>query len=787
MRSIQVSIPRSPLGTLTYSVPEEFPSIEPGMRVLVPISSRFVTGFVTATQASVEGLNIRPIADLLDPENLFSPALLSVTKWMADYYLAEWADILKSALPPGLDVRPETLVSITDSGRTRAEEHPLLEILNSRSRLPLKEIYKLFGHRGTFSQLRGLQDRGLIEMIAGKKIKRRGTNTVEVVQNSEPPSNEKERMIYEYIKSKSEPVPVEAVRSAFPGSAAILRRMDLHGLVRRFWLPVSAPVFWPQIELVDQPNEAQRKALDEILSRLNSFAVLLLHGVTGSGKTEVYLRAAKQVIAQNKSVLILVPEIALLPLIVRRAERYLHTTISVLHSELGDRERHEEWQKAHRGESQLVIGTRSALFAPLRNLGLIVIDEEHDGSYKQGEYPRYHARESAIIRAQHEQCPILLGSATPSLESYYNAGNGKFLYLSLPARVEERPMPEVRLVDMKEDYRQTGDPVFSRLLLDQMGKTLERKKQILILQNRRGYAAWLMCRECGNLLECPNCSMTLTYHKQPNRMICHYCEYSRLTPSKCEKCASRYLHLFGVGTEKITESLKNIFPNAKIERFDRDSTRQTGSIARILTRFALQEIDILVGTQMLAKGHDFPAVTLVGVIGADSGIGIPDFRASERLFQLITQVSGRSGRGNDTGLVIPQTFHPDHYALKSALDHHYQSFYEKEIRFRRAMQFPPIVSMANVIVSGRDEKKTLEEARSFAKFMLACKNETMKLIGPAIAPMARLKTFYRFQILLKSPTRKGIRECLTSAIQHSRKSAAGKSRITMDMDPYSLA
>jgi primosomal protein N' (replication factor Y) len=385
-----------------------------------------------------------------------------------------------------------------------------------------------------------------------------------------------------------------------------------------------------------------------------------------------------------------------------------------------------------------------------------------------------------------EHCPILLGSATPSLESYYNAGNGKYTYLSLPSRVEERRLPEMRLIDMKEEYKQTGNPIFSRYLLDQITKTLDRKEQILILQNRRGYAAWLMCRECGNILECPHCSMTLTYHKERNRMICHYCDYSRLVPRSCEKCASQYLHLFGVGTEKITESLRRLYPHSKIERFDRDTTRKSGSIARILTRFAMHEIDILVGTQMLAKGHDFPRITLVGVIGADSGIGLPDFRASEKLYQLITQVAGRSGRGAEPGLVVLQSFHPDHYALQSALRQNYQEFYEKEIRFRRLMQFPPYVSLANILFAGKQNSPTLAEAREFAKYALAFKNDSMKLVGPAVAAMARLKGLNRYQLLLKSPTRKALRDCLRSALREFRKNSKRHSQITIDIDPYSL-
>jgi len=706
---------------------------------------------------------------------------------MAEYYLAEWVDILKSALPPALDVTPKTLVTITPLGESYTEEHPLLQMLKEKETLPLREIYRLFGHRGTFSQLRVLQHRGHVEILAEKPHKRQGYNYVEAVRESKPTAAPKENELYEYLLKQPVALAAEELRKQFKNSAALLRKMEASGQVRRFWRPVAPDAAWPPLEKVEQMNAAQQKAFERVQAHLGSFKVFLLHGVTGSGKTEIYLRVAQEVLATGNSVLILVPEIALLPLVVRRAEHVLQCPLSVLHSELGNRERLEEWQKAKDGKVRLVIGTRSALFAPLQRLSLIVMDEEHDGSYKQGEYPRYHARESAIMRASFEGCPIVLGTATPSIESFYNAGNGKYEYLSLPQRVEERRLPHYRLVDMKSEYRETGDPVFSRLLLQQITERLNRKEQVMVLQNRRGYASLLMCRECGNVLECPHCSVTLTFHKLDRRMRCHYCDYARLAPSKCEKCGSAFLHFFGVGTEKIVESLKRLFPRARIEQFDRDTTRKRGKIAEILTRFAHGSIDMLVGTQMLAKGHDFPNITLVGVAGADSAIGIPDFRASERLFQLITQVSGRSGRGSEPGTVILQSFHPDHYAIRASMDQSYQEFYEKEIRFRRLMQYPPYVSLANIVFAGKDARSVLEEAREFGKLVLAYKTDSMKMLGPAIAPLSRLSGLYRFQILVKSPVRKDLRECLHSAVDHFDQTEKRHSQFSIDIDPYSIA
>jgi primosomal protein N' (replication factor Y) (superfamily II helicase) len=426
LRYIKVSVPKNPLKKLTYSVPDHIPRLERGMRVLVPLGSRFLTAFVVQEEAEPEvGLDIRPIADLLDPQNLFSRPLLQLTSWMSDYYLADWDDILKAALPPALDVRPDTLVTISHTGESVASQNAILRILKEKKSLPLKEIYKLFGHRGTFSQLRELEGEGLVEILAGKRTKRRGYNMIEIVRNSEPPSGKKALELYEYLKTMPGAILLEELPPGFSGSSALVRMLVSEGRIRKFWAPSSPLSLWPEIQQVKQLNIAQEKAQERIRVGLNSFGVFLLHGVTGSGKTEIYLRMASEVLTTGKSVLVLVPEIALLPLIVHRARKTLKYPMSILHSELSDRERLEEWQKARRGEVHVVFGTRSAVFAPLQNLGLIVIDEEHDGAYKQNEYPRYHARETAIMRSTFEKCPVVLGSATPSIESFYNAGNGK--------------------------------------------------------------------------------------------------------------------------------------------------------------------------------------------------------------------------------------------------------------------------------------------------------------------------------------------------------------------------
>jgi len=788
MRLAKIGFPRAVLKELTYIIPAHLPPLEPGMRVIVPLSRRFAVGFVLELDVESEpGIELKEIADLVDPKNLFPPVMLKLTKWMADYYLAEWPDILRSALPPALDIKPETLVRITANAVLTGESDPVLQFVREKETVPLKKVYDTFGYAGTYSKLRGFQERGLIIFTGKQKGQRfRGSNMVEVIRASEAPIKGTEKEIYEYLRLSESPVSIEQLKSQFPTCPRYLRKMEQGGQIRRFWLPSLPRHVWPELRLVTTLTDAQEKAVDAVRPHLNSFQPFLLHGVTGSGKTEVYLRVAADVLKGGKTVLVLVPEIALLPLVARRVEKVLPYALSIQHSELSDRERLLEWEKAKKGEVRVVIGTRSALFSPLPDLGLIVIDEEQDGAYKQGEYPRYHARESAIIRAQFENCPIILGSATPSLESFWNAETGKYKYLSLPSRVESRSLPQIKLMDMKEEFRKTGDAIFSAVLLDELEARLSKKEQSLVLQNRRGYASLLVCRDCGNVLTCPHCSVTLTFHKAVRRMRCHYCDYSRLAPRQCEKCKSQFLHLFGAGTEKIVEALKRKFPEASIERFDRDATKEKGSIPRILSRFAMKEIDILVGTQMLAKGHDFPDVTLVGIIGADTSIGIPDFRASEKLFQLITQVAGRSGRGTEPGFVILQTYHPEHYAIRSSIEQNYSAFYEREIKFRKFMQYPPFVALANLIFSGKVEGEVLDDARSFAKLLLAFKTDNMKILGPAIAPVARIGGLHRFQLLVKSPARKTLKTVLRQSIDHYRK-AEKKTLVAIDIDPYSIS
>ena len=533
----------------------------------------------------------------------------------------------------------------------------------------------------------------------------------------------------------------------------------------------------------------QRQAVDELnaLADSRDFHVALLHGVTGSGKTEIYLRLAERVCKAGRQVLLMVPEIALTPSVAAQFRGAFGDRVAIQHSALSDGERHDQWHRIRRGEVDLVIGTRSAVFAPLDRLGLVIVDEEHDGSYKQEETPRYHGRDVAIVRASRERALVVLGSATPSMESYQNAATGKYARQTLLKRVLDRPLAAVRVVNMRTEYADEGpDVVISRDLAAAVANRLERGEQSLILLNRRGYSTAVFCRQCGDTFECPNCSVSLTVHKAREgwRARCHYCNYSVSVPKTCRKCAAPYLEHAGFGTERIEEQLRERFPSARIGRIDRDSVRRKGVLTQLLASFAAGELDILVGTQMIAKGHDFPRVTLVGVISADVGLGIADFRASERTFQLLTQVAGRAGRGEMTGEAIVQTLYPEHYSIQLACGQEYAAFFDREIVYRRGMRYPPFYALINGIVRGRTFEDAMQLAREITRRLEpATAAGSFTILGPAPAPIGKLRGEHRVQFFLKGTRRAEMRKALTAVVAAMPEI---RRRVTIDVDPLSV-
>jgi primosomal protein N' (replication factor Y) len=513
----------------------------------------------------------------------------------------------------------------------------------------------------------------------------------------------------------------------------------------------------------------------------------VLHGVTGSGKTEIYLRLAARVCDAGRRSLVLVPEIALTPALAGVFRGLFGDRVAILHSGLSDGERHDQWQRIRRGEVDVVVGTRSAVFAPLEPIGLIVVDEEHDGSYKQDESPRYNGRDVAVMRGKRENAVVVLGSATPAVETYQNAMTGRYQLMSIARRVLDRPLATVSLVNMREQYALGGpDLVFSAPLEAAITARLQNAEQVLVLLNRRGFATAVFCRQCGETINCPNCSVSLTVHAGATRRArCHYCNYAATVPATCPKCAAPYLEQIGLGTQRIETEALRLFPAARVARLDRDVLRRRGAAGDLLARFGRREIDLLIGTQMIAKGHDFPNVTLVGVISADVGLGLPDFRAAERTFQLLTQVVGRAGRGETPGEAIIQTLYPDHYSVRFACQQDYIGFFTEEIRYRRALRYPPIVALVNVLVRGPDFRTAFDDATDVAdrvRRMVGAARDVI-VLGPAPAPMGRIKGEHRVQLFLKGTRRSLMREVIKAALDARPEL---RRRVTVDVDPLSV-
>jgi primosomal protein N' (replication factor Y) len=532
-------------------------------------------------------------------------------------------------------------------------------------------------------------------------------------------------------------------------------------------------------------TEEQVAAFERLqaLASKNTFATVVLHGVTGSGKTELYLRLADAVRRSGRGVLMLVPEIALTPAVAGVFRATFGERVAIQHSGLSDGERHDQWHRIRRGEVDVVVGTRSAVFAPLRSLGLIIVDEEHDGSYKQDESPRYHGRDVAVVRGSHAGALVVLGSATPSLESFHNAEIGRYSLIALERRVLDRPMAEVRIVDMRAEYAESGpDVILSRALSQALGERLERREQSIVLLNRRGFASAVFCRQCASTLECPNCSVSLTVHRAAGRARCHYCNHSTGIPKVCANCAGPYLEQIGFGTERVEAEIVELLPGARVARVDRDTIRKRGAIASILSRFGAGEVDVLVGTQMIAKGHDFARVTLVGVISADVGLGLADFRAAERTFQLLTQVAGRAGRGDIRGEAVVQTLYPNHYSIRHACRQDYGAFYTEEIAFRRTMRYPPAVAMINAVVKARTREGAMQDAGEIVS-ALKLGGESFRALGPAPAPLHRLKGEHRAQFFLKGTHRPSMRHALMTVLA-SRPEI--RRRTIVDVDPMSV-
>src|SRR5262245_14246849 len=729
-----------------------------GARVRVPVGARTMTGCIVRHDAVIdEGTEVKDVAETLDGEPLLPPTIVELCRWVADYYVAGIGDVLAAAMPPGT------------RGRASAFRKQRIVALSAMGSDP--------GNEGTHHR-ESLGHRGLTPRQAA------ALDILSAAPGGLPTSELRGRGV----------------------TAAVLAGLAKRGLVvLRDERDERDP--FERAAMADVPPDAnreltgeQQRAADELFALADAaeFRVALLHGVTGSGKTELYLRLADRVRRSGRRVLLMVPEIALTPSVAALVRGVFGDRVAIQHSALSIGERHDQWHRIRRGEVDVVVGTRSAVFAPLERLGLIVVDEEHDSSYKQEETPRYHGRDVAIVRGSRERALVVLGSATPSMESYHNATMGKYVRITLERRVLDRPLPAVRLVNMRAEYADEGpDVVISRDLAAAIGERLARGDQALVLLNRRGYSTAVFCRQCGDTFECPNCSVSLTVHRARQsqsraseasrggwRARCHYCNYSVRVPTACRKCAAPYLEHAGFGTERIEEHLRERFPEARIGRVDRDSVRPKGALAQLLSKFASRELDVLVGTQMIAKGHDFPGVTLVGVISADVGLGLADFRASERTFQLLTQVAGRAGRGERSGEAIVQTLYPEHYSIQLACRQDYPAFFEREVIYRRGMRYPPFFALINGVVRGRTFEDAMQQAREIVRRLQpAAAAGRFTVLGPAPAPLVRLRGEHRVQFLLKGSRRSDMRNALMQVVAGMPEI---RRRLTIDVDPLSV-
>ncbi|HET9318247.1 MAG TPA: primosomal protein N', partial [Bryobacteraceae bacterium] len=714
-RYCDVSLPVPLDRPFTYSLPETLRHrVKAGCRLIVPFGVRKLTGVALRCHDEIPAVEARDALRLVDSEQVLDGELLSLARWIAAYYCAPLGEVLRAMLPLVNDVRAGKVYSLTASGLDAARqllldagpEDPVAEMLRKLERRPLSAAYLARKLPLADKALRSLERKGFViaeQVHAERDPLRAPSDRLRVELEHEPgerklPKAERELIAFLLLHPGSHNLKeVESqVRNA-GGAARSLARKRILKLARE---PVAAVTAGP-VRTRHTLNPAQQEAFAAIGVAIESrqFRTFLLHGVTGSGKTEIYLSAIEATMAAGRGSLMLVPEIALTPAVAGQFFARFGDRVAILHSAFSDTERSEQWRRIRSGAAGVVVGTRSGVFAPVRNLGLIVVDEEHDQSYKQEETPRYNGRDVAIVRAQAAGACVVLGSATPSLESRYNAQRGKYTLLELPERIEKRPMPRVELIDMREEFLETRkQATFSRRLVEGIGQRLDNREQTMLLLNRRGFSSFVTCRSCGERVQCRNCSVTLTFHRRDRRLLCHYCGYAERVPSVCPKCHSDHIYFLGVGSEKVEEELHREFPRARITRLDRDTVTGKRQYEVILQGFREGNFDILVGTQMIAKGHDIPNVTLVGVVSADVGLGLPDFRAAERTFQLLTQVAGRAGRGDLPGIVLVQTINPDHYAIRMAAAQDYQAFYEKELNFRRMMHYPPFTAMANLLV-----------------------------------------------------------------------------------------
>jgi primosomal protein N' (replication factor Y) (superfamily II helicase) len=802
-----VALPVPIEGVFTYAIPEGMMPVVGG-RVLVPFRQCRLSGMVVELHERKPPVAAKNVTSALDLQPVMDEHLLRLGKWIGNYYLAPLGEVFRSMLPLNAEFKRAISYRITEKGHSALYSAGVLGSSARSRKTPNEELAEIsvldyLAARETVREetLRSALrvSKGLLAGMTRKKwIAREDVSDVRdltrrikvaVLRTSEGKLNVNQQKLIERLTQAGGRIPVEQLQQLdIPRTT--LGTLAKRGLVEIVLAEAPADFTFSGLKgrlppLNFQFNAAQQNALKQIQESVNAatFSGTLLHGVTGSGKTAVYLAAMRSVLKSGRSAILLVPEIGLTPAMAADLHQVFAQEVAVLHSSLSDQERAEQWHRIKRGEARIVVGTRSAVFAPVSNLALIIVDEEQDSSYKQEEMPRYHARDVAVMRAKMADAVVVLGSATPSLESYFNAKKGKYALLHLPDRVEQRPLPEVEIIDMRKEFQETGsEQVISRKLAAEIKERLDRKEQVMVLLNRRGYSSVVLCRTCGKKLECRNCAIALTHHKRTHRMECHYCGYIAPIPKACSHCGSEYVFFLGTGSEKLEELLHGMFPQARIGRLDRDTVRGQEDFERALNALNEGELDLLVGTQMIAKGHDIHGVTLVGVVGADTALGMPDFRAAERTFQLLTQVAGRAGRGGTPGRVVVQSYFPDHYAIQYAAQHDFVGFYEKELQFRSWMHYPPYSALANVLVRSNKLDDALRWSGQLGQWFDRTRHEGVRVLGPAAAPIIRLKQDFRYHFVLKSASREKLNALLRTMLDYAAQQKIPRTQVIVDVD-----
>jgi primosomal protein N' (replication factor Y) (superfamily II helicase) len=779
-----------------YLIPAKLMDVlQPGMRVIVPFGNRRIMGFVLQISNKTEVDKLKEIQETMDLLPALTPELLDLGVWMGEQTLSFHITALQAMLPQAMKATykkilvrtgdiPDELQSVFSNDDTALFE----QFEQARVSFALLQQAIKAGQVELRYQVNSKETKKTVRMIDTKKP----TEELQLELAKVNPRAMKQKALLEHFIEEPGPVAQKQLLSIYQTTASTLKPLLDAGILQAYDKEIMRDPYEERKIEPTRPlelSDSQAQALQPILESISTekHDVFLLHGVTGSGKTEVYLQAIQQVLDKGQEAIVLVPEIALTPQTVNRFKGRFGSDVAVLHSALSAGEKYDEWRKIQRKTVKVAVGARSAIFAPFENLGIIIIDEEHETSYKQEDHPKYHARDIAIFRGKYHHAPIVLGSATPSLESYARAEKGVYQMLELPERVNDATMPDYQIIDMRDELHAGNRSIFSRELLDQMKERIRKKEQTVLFLNRRGYSTFVMCRDCGHTVECPHCDITLTYHRSSEQLKCHYCGYEEPVPHFCPSCESDTIRYFGTGTQKVEETLTQLLPEARIIRMDVDTTRRKGSHEKLLGAFGRGEADILLGTQMIAKGLDFERVTLVGVLAADSMLHLPDFRAAEKTFQLLTQVSGRAGRHALPGEVIIQTYSPEHYSVELAASGDYRPFFQTEMQTRRVFQYPPYFYLALLTISHQNQVKAMQTTQTIAQLLQKHLSDQVRILGPTASPLARIKDRYRFQCMIKYKNEPNLRDVIRR-ILHYYEDARKKEdlQIHVDLQPYSL-